>query len=63
MTIKRRLAIVSSLGKVENHADLDPMLEEGAKNSTGGISDADRLCDSLSMPLKLRGTRERYKPD
>lgn len=38
--------------------DPNPMLDDGEPTSTGGIIDAARLCDALSLQLRLGEPRE-----
>lgn len=40
--------------------DPNPILDEGAPTSTGGIENAATLCDILGIPLNLDPPRERY---
>ena len=41
-------------------ADINPILDEGAPTSTGGIINATQLCNYLGIPLTLRTPRDEY---
>ena len=50
----------STRGSVSLRADINPILDEGAPTSTGGIINASQICDFLCIPLTLRPPRTDY---
>lgn len=40
--------------------DVNPILDEGAPTSTGGIENAAKLCNMLAMNLNLKPPRSLY---
>lgn len=42
------------------HLNLNPILDEGAPTSTGGLTEATQMCDMIGMPLRLEAPRADY---
>ena len=49
------------MGSVKLQTDPNPIIDEGAPSSTGGIINAVTLCDFLGIPLTIFAPREHYE--